>query len=679
MTVHEPRYRLPRAPAWLRTALEEGPALPAQLLVAGAFVAMGASEAGYDKTTWYPVALLTLALVAVTAVAVGRPRNPPRLVVAGLVLFGAYTAWTFASIAWAEVEADAWDGANRTAFYLLVLALFALWPPGPTGARLFLATISLGIAGVGLVEILRADNSALPGGFFIDVRFAEPAGYINANVALWTVGMIGCLALAAARKAAPALRGVCLGAATLLAGLALLGQSRGWVFALPLGLIVLMSLSPDRLRVAVGAVLVAAGVVVIRQPLLDVHDEYSPARFDGLLADATAALLLTAVVVGVAGALWAAAERRRHPKQRVRRRISRGTALALAALALAGSAGALIAVGEPLDRVGDAWSDFKGGGGPDADQSRFASSGSNRYDFWGVAWHAFRDHPLQGLGAENFQRLYLRVGESTEKPRYPHSLELEALATLGLPGFLLLIAALGALAVAAASSLRRTRTAAVATASLLAVVTYWLAHASVDWFWAFPALTGPALAALATAAGLGTAPAETVRRIPRPALVAIGLASAVLAISLAGPWLSARQVQSAADSWRGNPDGAFDALDTARSLNPLSTEPDAVAATIALRLSRTDESERLFRAVLEDDPDNAYAAFELGLIAAGDGRRDEALRFLRRSLALSPRDEIVLDVLKRAKKRLPVDPAAVNDRIVGDARDTANRPRGRGR
>ncbi len=285
IAVESARYWLSaRAGALLR----ESPALPAQLLAVAVFLVLAASEAGFGATVWYPAALFLLGLLVVTITVLGVPQRPHSLVLAGLALLAAYAAWSLISIAWAEQEADAWDGGNRTLAYLVVLALFSLWPVGAGGASLLIAVVSLGIAAIGLVEILRADGSDFPGGFFIDIRFAEPAGYINANVALWTLGLLGCLALASGRGTHPALRASGLGGAALLGGLALLGQSRGWALALPVGLLVLIVLSPDRGRAVLAALAVGIAVFLIRRPLLDVHDDYTPARFDGLLADATA-------------------------------------------------------------------------------------------------------------------------------------------------------------------------------------------------------------------------------------------------------------------------------------------------------------------------------------------------------------------------------------------------------
>ena len=83
----------------------------------------------------------------------------PRLVgIAVLALF-AYAAWSYLSIGWADQKGDAWDGANRTLLYALAFALFALWRPRGRAAVALLIVYSLGVAAVGLVELL----ARLPG------------------------------------------------------------------------------------------------------------------------------------------------------------------------------------------------------------------------------------------------------------------------------------------------------------------------------------------------------------------------------------------------------------------------------------------------------------------------------------------------------------------------------------
>ena len=424
----------------MKLLLQGNPWLPGVLLAVAAFVALGASEAGYRATAWYPVALLVLALCVTAVAALGRVAPPPRTVVVGVALLAAYAAWAYLSITWAENKAIAWDGANRAALYALVLAIFALWPLDARGARMVLATLGLGLAGLGLIELLKANSADNPLGYFIDVRLAEPAGYINANVALWTIGLFPCLGVAAAREAHPALRGLCLGGAGLLASLALLGQSRGWVLAVPLAMLLWLAISPRRVRAGIAAGAVTLGVLAVSAPILKIHDEFTAESFEGLLSDATGAILVMVGALVAIGVGIALADRRLRPSKEQLARLRRTTAIATAAIAVVALVGFIAIKGSPFTPVGDAWDDFKGGGQQaEVGQSRFTTAGSNRYDFWTVAWELFKDKPINGIGADNFQAEYLRRGNSGEQPDYPHSLEMGILSQTGLVGTLLIL------------------------------------------------------------------------------------------------------------------------------------------------------------------------------------------------------------------------------------------------
>src|SRR2546429_5379503 len=98
-----------------------------------------------------------------------------------------------------------------------------------------------------------------------------------------------------------------------------------------------------------------------------------------------------------------------------------GIALAIALL-LAG----FVSVGDPVARANREWKSFKGGyKSTAAGESRLTTGlGSHRYDFYRVALDAFEDHPVAGLGADNFNQFYPRVRKSSGTVRYTHSLEL---------------------------------------------------------------------------------------------------------------------------------------------------------------------------------------------------------------------------------------------------------------
>jgi tetratricopeptide (TPR) repeat protein len=667
----ERRYSLERLQGAAVGFLRANPVLTPALLATGVFVALGASEAGFYPTAWYAAALFLLALLMVAFLALGPPRGVPRPVLAGLGLLAAFAAWSYVSIAWASQPGPAWDGANRTAMYVLVFALFALWPFDARGATAVLGLLGLGLAGLGLVELLKANGAEDPAGYFIDVRFAEPAGYMNANVALWTTGLLPCLFLATRRGLPAPLRGLALGGAGLLAGLGLLGQSRGWALALPLALVLFVAVCPGRVRLLLAIAAVGAAALAVSGPALAVHDDFSPEAFDVLLSDATQAILLAAAALAAVGAVAALLDNRIAPGPAVERRMGWAAAAIVAVAFACGVVAYAAAEGSPTGRIAEAWDDFKEGGeGPQAGGSRFAGGGTNRYDFWTVAWDAFGDRPLRGLGTENFQEEYLRVGNSGEQPRYAHSLELGVLSQTGIVGALLLF---GGLAAALAGALRPRagprpqRAAAGAAAALFA---YWLLHASVDWFWEFPALTAPAVAALGLACALAPRAADRPARRTRPRVATAVAAVAVLllALSFALPWLAALETDRAAEIWRGDPEAAFNRLERAEDLNPLSARAPLTAGTIALRLDRIDLARREFREALDREPRNAYGLLELGAIASVEGDRPRALRLVGRARRASPRDTVIAAADRMLRRGRRVDLQGLNRLILERAR-----------
>ena len=136
----------------------------------------------------------------------------------------------------------------------------------------------------------------------------------------------------------------------------------------------------------------------------------------------------------------------------------------------------------------------------------------------------------------------------------------------------------------------------------------------------------------------------------------------VAALSLTLPWLAAREVERAADAWRSSPEDAHTILDRARALNPLSARADLVAGAIAMRGEDYPRAAAAFERALERHPDSWYAELELAVIAALEGRRDEALARLDRAEELNPLEETVGVVREGLLAGEPVDPHVL-DRI----------------
>ncbi|HKP90591.1 MAG TPA: hypothetical protein VJT75_11545, partial [Thermoleophilaceae bacterium] len=147
------------------------------------------------------------------------------------------------------------------------------------------------------------------------------------------------------------------------------------------------------------------------------------------------------------------------------------------------------------------------------------------------------------------------------------------------------------------------------------------------------------------------------------AAAAVAIAAVVLALSFGAPWLADRYLNQAEELWQTRPGRAFDKLDTAASLNPLSPLPDATAGAIALRLDRPRTAERYYRRAIDRDPNGGAAYLELGAIVYESGRRPEGLRLLRRASALQPRDEVTSRVLRRARRGGRIDIDAMNDAL----------------
>jgi hypothetical protein len=640
------------------------------------FVLCGHLGAGSALTRWLPGTLFLLGLLGVAVVARRRAALPGRRTLAALAFLAAFTAWSFLSIAWADVQDEAWNGANRTLLYLVVFALFAVLPWTLWSARIAAAAYAFGIAAVAAGALWKIADTADPE-LFVAGRLAYPTGYANANAALFLTALWAALAVAPRRDVAPLLRAGLLGAATLLAGTALLSQSRGALFAVPATALVAILVVPGRVRLAVALALPVGAVALGWDTLLDVFPAAEDsARLEAAFSPALRWILVSTAVATVLGLAWALVDRRVELAPRTAMWLGRGAAIGAIATLVVGTA----AVDRSIDlreRARNGWDQFTSI--TELEQGRtsnFGGLGTNRWDFWRVGLDRFADRPVQGVGADNFAADYLRDRRSSEEPLYPHSLEVRVLMQLGVVGAALLA---GALVAAAAAALlaprRRDRELRALAAGAFVVFAYWLVHGSADWFWEIPGLGAPAFAFLGVAAALGErrpieaeaaerSAASAVRRRALPLAVAAAgaVAAAAACVSLVLPWLAARDVERALETWRVDPAGAYARLDSARRLNALSDRPDLFAGAIASRRGELARMRLSFERALERNPGNWYAELELALVETRDNRWTEARRRLRRALRLNPLDPVVRDVLERVERRERV-PFAEVDRL----------------
>ena len=655
--------------------LRRGPILLPAAAAAAVLVYLGLEDAGYGvyAIRWQSAALFLALLLLVALAVVPRAGGPSRLVAAAAALLAAYAVWSYLSIAWAGQPADAWNGANRAAFYAVVFALFAIWPLGRRGAALLLGAVVAAIGVIAVVALLKvaAASGRETGDLFVGGRLAWPVQYPNGGVALWFIAFWPAVALASRREVPPVLRGVFASCAVLFAGAGLLAQSRGWLFALPVMAVVAIAFAPGRVRAAWTLIGIGAAALVMSGPALDVLDGFGEqSDITGRIDSAVTVILITALVAGLIATALGYADRRVRVGDATARRTGRGMAIAAAVIVVAGGGAFVAREGDPVKWVDARWEEFKGGAQPDADEgARFTQTlGSNRYDFWRVAWNNFERRPVAGVGADNFVHDYLRERRSDEEPLHPHSLVLRTLSQTGLVGTLLLAAAIACAFAAGVRALERRRgVASAACAGGLTAFAYFVVHGSVDWFWELPALGGLAFAFLGIAAGLEPRPAIHPRtRAAREPLVrspasiaAAALVGATLLVAFVPPLLSDLSAQRARDTFNDDParaGEALDMLDRAAGLRPRAITPRLLQAQIVVALRQPQLAAPYYRDAIRRDARDVYSHLALASLESSAGRRAGATRLVERALELSPRDYSARELRDRlrAGKRITI-------------------------
>jgi hypothetical protein len=645
------------------------------IVVAGLGCGVSPAFFGYfDMSVWGPI---SLGLIAVAiGLIVARPALPTGIAavaVLGLVLFA---AWSLLSMGWAESADRALTEGDRWILYAVFLLVMILLIADRCDAEIFAlsATVAiLGIAAYELVEMLAGDGPSLFGA----TRLLEPLGYINGLGGYFLLGLWPLIAVAE-RARNQLLAGAAAGGAVVLAALVVLTESRGTLFAFGASAVVLLALFPGRNRRAWLLLLLLGGLGLAWGPLTDVTQPVFAAQVAPKAETIRRGAEWSLIAAALVAVLWACGRlavdslRRGSSVSAVSlRRVSAGL---LCGIAVAAIAVAIASVGDPVQKVSDQYEAFtkleKVSTG-----ARFTAGGGNRYDYWRIAWSQFEAHPLDGIGAGNFDRTYFLQRRTTEDVRQEHSIELQTLGDTGIVGAVLLGAFLLAVFI---GIWRRARAARLREAEIgigvaaTGIFLVWLAQTSVDWLHLIPGLTGVALggaAILLLRPGSDDEESPSLRPLPLAGVLA-GVALAVVAIVFIGrPTLAQHYRVAAQKELRSDPRGALADAEESLSLNPDALQSYYARSAAYARLDAYLPARRAMREAIEREPHNYVSWALLGDLATRRGSISEAMSAYRRASMLNPRDsELRLLASRRALvEQLHREPDAVGPLVEGAA------------
>lgn len=367
-------------------------ALPVAALI-GIWLWLALSAGGQDARDWAFPAIALGVLGAAAAWLLAYSRRPRQLSLAVLALFAAYAVWVFASNLWGASGSRTWVASGRTFTYLLVLAL-ALAFFTSSRARLAFKHLFLAASLILLVvAIWRLWTAGDLAQLFAANRLVYPVGRADTAAAIFLVPFWPLIWLAAGPDEPAPVRGLALGLATGLVGLALMTQSQAAAWSLGISLIVFFALSPGRLRLLF--YLVAPGLLMVYAfPHLNRYWTQNPPVLSGGPAARTLTIaVLAAGFIGMIAALledWI--------------KVSGRMKAIFGVVVLAGCAAGLIYGGLTLT---------KGAGGPmawfndrwDRLVTEPAMDGPvapapTRADAWQTAWQQVERTPVVGAGAD---------------------------------------------------------------------------------------------------------------------------------------------------------------------------------------------------------------------------------------------------------------------------------------
>jgi hypothetical protein len=640
------------------TALREKPADPViWLAAAGLIVYLSLRAGGYDPiprdevgiVVWWAL-LLGGAIGALSVLRIGLAARW------GLFAFLALIAWTALSLGWTESAERTMTELARAVTYLGVFVLALVVQRGRSW-RALLWGVTTGLAVVALLAVLsRLHPDSFPpnelGTVLQDIEIERRLAYpLNYSSALGSFAAFALPLLIAAAASARTLAAQALAAAAFpVAGLAFYLSSSGTAtLVVVAGLLVFFVLAPDRLPKLATLAIGAGGTAILafavdQRPALDRGLPTPEAKAEG----DEVLLILIGVCAGVALCQLGISLAVRHGRRPAWLLFSPRAAAAATVIAVLIAAPIAVAAGAPGE-ASERWDNFRSREGEPATASRSSQilnvSGSGRYQFWESAVDANETEPLSGIGPGTFE-FWWAVHATYEGAfiRDAHSLYLEALAELGLVGFLLTAGfVLVILGIGAVRALRAPPDLRLGLAAATAGCTAFAAAAGVDYMWEIGVMpiTFFLLAAVALDAGRGRArergtPAEA-RRREIGWWVATVVASVAALVLVYLPLKGASDVRASEQAVNeGRLDDALSEARSAADAQPYAATPRLQEALVLERQGNLDQAAAAAREATAKESTNWRTFFILSRIEAERGRARESLAAYRRARQLNP-------------------------------------------
>jgi hypothetical protein len=621
-------------------------ALPAVLTVYLAFTAGGF----FAGSTGVAAVVVWIALAVRISLA-DRPAGGLSPILAGAAAaLALFAVLTLVSSAWSDSASRALVEFDRAILYLGLLVLFGSVPRDERSTQWALRAQ---LAAFGVIGTFALLSRVLPDVLTIrhDIvveRLSYPLTYWNTLGLLLGVGVILALHFACSEREPAWMRVLAAGIAPVLTTALYFTLSRGAIAATVAGVVLYLLLARPRGAVAgLVALLPACAIAVVASYDADKLVTNRPTSAAAVDQGEHAALViglsvLLGLVLRAAGLLLD----RRLARVDVSAGARRGAWAGVAAAALV----ALVVCWFSLDlgdRIESQYDGFVHGTtiqrGGDI-RSRLTDPGNNgRLDHWRVALDAFDREPLHGTGAGTYGITWARDRPSTLKVEDAHSLYIEQLSELGLPGFLLVVTALVLVLVGFGRGIRGPQRHVYA--ALFAAGGAWALHAGIDWDWEMPAVTlwfwafGGMALATAGARAARRAPANLTRIVASLACLALAVTPALMVASQA-------QLNDAVASFkRGDCGTAIDsALGSLRAM-PSRPQPFEVLGYCDARVGDDRLAIGAMRSGIDRDPDNWELWYGLALVRANAGADPRPAA--RTALRLNPRGGLPRDAVRR--------------------------------